>query len=160
MSNPKYNAWLGLSAAFQGEMVDVILDGGTAVTFPLINDLQDETKAFLAGIHDAGAMDRMFRKWGAADYRCWNCYVAQDTTGMGKIKTDLDALVVAYPTDFSILGVWHYEDGRPQGDPPNYPQPAQTINFMPDVDNQGTRPTELSNVLLMFGQPPRIFNPA
>ncbi|MDB4312055.1 hypothetical protein N9937_01365 [bacterium] len=176
MSDPKYNAWLGMSAAFQSDMVQLVLNDVPATTFPLLNNMSQDTKDFFKGIHDAGSMDRLFRKWSVHDYRAWNCYVAKSEGGMGQIKSDLDAAVAAYPSDFSILGVWHYEDGRQIGtswdesDPPvligtpTYPQPAQTINFMPDIPDPASpdpenpvmiRPTELSNVLLMFGQPAR-----
>ena len=40
---------------------------------------------------------------------------------------------------------------------PIYPIHARTIDFMPDVDDVGTRPTELSDVNLLAGQAPRSF---
>lgn len=40
---------------------------------------------------------------------------------------------------------------------PTYPLHARLIDFMPDVDDVGTRPTELSDVNLLAGQPPRYF---
>ena len=172
----EYNAWLGLSQAFQTEMVDVIRDGGTAVTFPLINDLDDDTKAFLAGVYDSEATERLFRTWGGASYRCWNCYAIKPDN-FGTVRADLDNLAASYPTDFSVVGAWHYRDGRPVGtswsndDPPIltgdawYKQPPETLNFMPNVVVDDTdpenpvmgRPTDLSNVLLVFGQSARIF---
>jgi hypothetical protein len=41
---------------------------------------------------------------------------------------------------------------------PTYPIHPQLIELMPDVDDVGTRPTELSDVNLMAGQPPREFS--
>ena len=41
---------------------------------------------------------------------------------------------------------------------PTYPLHPQLIELMPDVDDVGTRPTELSDVCLMAGQPPREFS--
>ena len=40
---------------------------------------------------------------------------------------------------------------------PTYPLHPQLIEFMPDVDDVGTRPTELSDTNLLFGQGTRIF---
>lgn len=158
----RHNAWLGISAAYQSELVDYVLNDVAPVEFPLLANMSDSTKTFLSGIYDAGAMDRAYRKWGGKDYRMWSCYTEEDDTGLGQIKSDFDAMAATYPTDFSVLGAWHYATGEPIGGlaTPTYPQPAQTINFMPDVDDQGTRPTELSNILLVFGQPPRVFTPA
>jgi hypothetical protein len=41
---------------------------------------------------------------------------------------------------------------------PTYPIHPQLIELMPDVDDQGTRPTNLSDVNLVAGQPPREFS--
>ena len=41
---------------------------------------------------------------------------------------------------------------------PTYPLHPQLIELMPDVDDIGTRPTELSDVCLLAGQPPREFS--
>jgi len=41
---------------------------------------------------------------------------------------------------------------------PTYPLHPQLIELMPDVDDIGTRPTELSDVNLLSGQPPREFS--
>ena len=41
---------------------------------------------------------------------------------------------------------------------PTYPLHPQLIELMPDVDEIGTRPTELSDVNLLAGQPPREFS--
>jgi hypothetical protein len=41
---------------------------------------------------------------------------------------------------------------------PTYPLHPQLLELMPDVDDIGTRPTELSDVCLMAGQPPREFS--
>ena len=176
----RFNMWLGLSQAFQGELVAYVLDGTPPLQFPEIGTLGEDTLELLATIYDNDAMERLYRTWGGAGYRCWNCY-SDKPDNAGAIRADLDNLVSAYPTDFSILGAWHYDDGRPVGtqwddsDPPVltgdpwYLQPAQTINFMPDVPDPASpdpenpdmiRPTELSNVLLVYGQAPRTFTPA
>ena len=174
-----HNFWCGISQAFQDELVGVVRDDVPAVTYPMLNELEAETYELFATIYDSGAMERLFRTWHAKSYRCWNCYTTKPDN-VGKVRADLDALATEYPTDFSILGAWHYGDGRPIGmrwdesDPPQlvddpwYPQPAETIEFMPDIVVDDTdpenpvmgRPTELSNVLLCFGQPPRVFTPA
>lgn len=41
---------------------------------------------------------------------------------------------------------------------PTYPVPARLIEAMPDIDDVGTRPTVLSDVNLLMGQPTRWFN--
>lgn len=46
---------------------------------------------------------------------------------------------------------------RGQTGTPTYPLPAQLIELMPDVDDVGTRPTDPSDVNVLYGQPPRVF---
>ena len=159
-------------------MVGYILNNEEPVTFPELANISEGTKVLFQTIYDSGAMDRLFRKWGGKDYRCWNCYVQDKPENVPEIRADLDNLAATYPTDFSIIGAWHYEDGRPVGmqwddsDPPVltgdpwYPNPAETINFMPDVPDPNSadpenpdmiRPTELSNVLMVYGQAARTF---
>lgn len=179
MSDPRYNFWASMSAAFQAEMVDVIRDDGTAVTFTLLNDLHPSTAEMFSTIYDSDAMDRLYRKWHAKDFRVWNCYLQDKPDNVPAVRADIDGMAAAYPTDFGLLGAWHYDDGRPvgmqwdAGEPPEltgtpwYPQPPETINFMPDVITDNTdpenpvygRPTELTDVLLVFGQANRAFTP-
>lgn len=158
----------------QDDYVRVIRDELPAENFPEIEDFHEETKRMLSTIHDQRAMERFFRKWGGRDYRCWNCY-SHKPQNTPQVKADLDGITALYPNDHSILGAWHFDDGRPigmqwEGDQltgtPWYYQPAQTINFMPDIPDPNSpdpldpimiRPTELSDVLLMFGQGERVF---
>lgn len=46
---------------------------------------------------------------------------------------------------------------RTQSGTPTYPLHPQLLELMPDVDDIGTRPTEVSDINLLAGQPTRVF---
>ena len=47
---------------------------------------------------------------------------------------------------------------RSQSGTPTYPLHSRALELMPDVDDVGTRPTEMSDVNLLLGQSPRVFS--
>jgi len=101
-------------------------------------------------------------------WKLWSISFNEDNNALLKIKFELDNLVVLYPGELNIVGAWH-RDGRQVGTDwtdetqtatigtPTYPIPASLIDFMPDIDEAGTRPTSLSDINLVMGQSARIF---
>lgn len=182
-----FNFWLGLSTDFKTELWQYIRNGDEPpvepVQFPLLTNLSQDTKDFFNAIYDEGTLDRLFLGWnnGSKDFKLLSFY-ANKPENVSQVRSDLDNMIATYPNDFSVLGAWHCADGRQIGtdwdseEPPQiigspiYPVPAYTLNFMPDIiDNPGDpggeppvpptfkRPTQLSDINVLFGQVPRIF---
>lgn len=172
-----YNFWLGLSVDFKGELWQYIRNDVTPVMFPLLENLAQDTKDFFNAIYDEGALDTLFLTWnnGSKDFKMLSFY-ANKPENVAQVRSDIDAMVASYPNDFSVLGAWHCSDGRQLGiddqgaGTPTYDTPAFAINFMPDVvvdpgDPRGEppvpptteRPTQLSDINVLFGQAPRVF---
>ena len=162
-----YNCWCSASQAFKNELWPFIKDGTPAVTFPDINTISQVTIDFFNKVVDEGAVSRLFKEWEAAGrvYKLWSFYAVKPETGAQQIRADLDMLVASYPQDFGVLGCWDWATGEEVGNPPWYPIPHQTLNFMPDVIVDASDPqnpvygpaTELTDVLGLCGQAPRSF---
>ena len=170
-----YNLWLGMSQAFQADLVPLIQDGTPATEFPGLNQLNEATLALFRNTHDAESMERLFKLWpgpGNANYRVWSFYFDKPLEGP-VIRSDIDAMAATYPTDFLPMGAWRTSDGGEVGadydedgaqtDTGWWPVPAQVVNFMPDVWNGDEPPTystaeEPTDVNLLLGQAPRDFS--
>ena len=167
----RFNMWCSMSQDFKGELWPYIKNGTPAVTFPDINNIDNVTAEFFNTIYDEGAVERLYKQWDAAgrQYKLWSMY-AEKPEGLQQIRADLDMLIASYPQDFAVLGAWNYETGQEVGEAQGdiwYPLPNQTLNFMPDIiisDNGEDNPptmgpaTELTDVLMMFGQANRSFS--
>jgi hypothetical protein len=154
----QFNLWLGMSQAFQQELVPLINVGTPAVLFPGLNNMDEVTLALFRTTHDAENVARLFKLWpgpGAKNFRVWSFYFAKPLEGP-QIRADIDAMAATYPTDFLPMGAWRTDTGAEVGDPVWWPVPAQVVNFMPDID--GTPATEPTDVNLLFGQVPRDFS--
>jgi len=143
--------------------------------FPTIADIDQVTVEFFNNIHDADAVERLFKSWNAAGrtYKVWSLY-ANKPENTPQIRSDLDMLNAADPQDFSVSGAWKCSDGGEVGADAAgvwYPIPPQIINFMPDImtdpgDPEADPPvpptyvpaTEPTDVNLLFGQAPRDFS--
>jgi hypothetical protein len=164
----QFNLWLGMSQAFQAEMVPLINEGIPAVVFPGLNQLDEVTLALFRNTHDAENVARLFKLWpgpGSKNYRVWSFYFDKPLEGP-QIKLDIDSMASTYPSDFLPMGAWRTDTGAEVGDPVWWPVPAQVVNFMPDVmtgpGDEVTPPTytpatEPADVNLLFGQVPRDF---
>lgn len=170
-----FNFWQSMSTDFAVELNKVIKGEynnkfNPPPTFPLIADMSPFTHDLYVYIAGEDAVDTGFKRWNAAGrvYKNWSVNAVKPE-GYQQIRDDFDSWHAAYDKDFGITGAWRFDDGRPVGmqwvDPgdhsqgltgtPWYPTPAQTINFMPDVNGQPA--TELTDVHLLYGQAPRIF---
>jgi hypothetical protein len=164
----QFNLWLGMSQAFQQELVPLINEGIPAVEFPDLNDLNEATLELFRNSHDAENVARLFKMWpgnAGQDFRVWSFYFSKPLQGP-LIRADIDEMAADYPGDFLPMGAWRTSDGRevgatyseeipddPEADPPVvgvpseqtdtgwWPVPAQVVNFMPDVWNGDEPPT-------------------
>jgi hypothetical protein len=149
-----FNIWLGMSQAFQADLVPLIQEGTPATVFPGLNQLDEATLALLRNTHDADSVSRLFRLWpgpGNQNFRVWSFYFNKPLEGP-IIHADLDAMAAAYPGDFLPMGAWRTNDGGEVGDPVWFPVPQSVLNFMPVG---ATDPTDI-NILL--GQAPRVWD--
>jgi hypothetical protein len=153
----QFNLWLGMSQAFQAELVPLINEGTPATAFPGLNQLDEVTLELFRNSHDAENVARLFKLWpgpGAKNYRVWSFYFAKPLQGP-LIRADIDEMAADYPGDFLPMGAWRTDTGAEVGNPVWWPVPAQVVNFMPDID--GLPATEPTDVNLLFGQVPRDF---
>jgi hypothetical protein len=163
MSN--FNLWLGMSQAFQAELVPLINEGTPAVEFPGLNQLDEVTLELFRTTNDAENVARLFKLWpgnAGQDFRVWSFYFDRLEDGP-QIRADIDAMAAAYPGDFLPMGAWRTDTGAEVGNPVWWPVPAQVVNFMPAVWNGDEPPTftpatEPTDVNLLFGQVPRDFS--
>jgi hypothetical protein len=183
----QFNLWLGMSQAFQQELVPLINEGTPAVVFPGLNNMDEVTLELFRTTHDAENVARLFKLWpgpGAKNFRVWSFYFAKPLEGP-QIRADIDAMAATYPTDFLPMGAWRTSDGHEVGATYDtfdvqtatgwWPVPAQVVNFIPDVmtdpGTPGVEPedppvtpptyspaTEPTDVNLLFGQAPRDFS--
>lgn len=138
-------------------------------SFPTISSMDQVTVEFFTNIHDAGAVERLFKSWDAAGrtYKMWSFY-ADKPENTPQIHADIDMLAAADPQDFSGVGAWSCSTGAEVGGTGTewYPVPPQYINFMPDIIIDNTDPenpiygpaTDPTDVNLLFGQEPRNFS--
>jgi hypothetical protein len=171
----RYNMHISMSQAFKNELWPFIKDGTPAVTFPEINNIDPLTVEFFNNIYDADAVERLYKEWNAAGrtYKLWSFY-SNKPEGQTIIRADIDMLNSVYPQDFSGMGAWAYDTGQEVGSAQGevwYPVPPQYINFMPDImtdpgDPEAEPPvpptyapaTDPADVVLLFGQAPRVFD--
>ncbi len=115
------------------------------------------------------AVRGIFRKdnpSGPRDYELWSLYYEAETgQDVTKIR---DKLTDAFPGQLRTIGAWWW-DGREIGTEwedevggntvgiPIFPQHSNILEFIPDIDEFGTRPAVLSDVNLGLGQTPRRF---
>jgi hypothetical protein len=173
-----FNLWLGMSQAFQAELVPLITEGTPAVIFPGLNNMDEATLALFKNTHDAEGVARLFKLWpgpGAKNYRVWSFYFDKPLEGP-TIRADIDTMAAVYPEDFLPMGAWRTSDGHEVGasysdiegeepvflQPGWWPVPAQVVNFMPDVWNGDEPPTYSpatvpTDVNVLMGQAPRDF---
>lgn len=169
-----FNFWIGLSTAFKNELWLYVRDGVVPTTFTQLENLSDDTKEFFRAIYDENALDRLFLKWTSPQAKEFNMlsFYANKPENVAQVESDLNAMQSTYSDDFSILGAWRCDDGMQIGgnDTPSFPTPSFAINFMPDVmidpgDPEADpvvpptyeRPTQLTDVNLLFGQAKRDF---
>jgi hypothetical protein len=175
MSN--FNLWLGMSQAFQAELVPLINEGTPATEFPGLNQLDEVTLELFRTTHDADNVSRLFKLWpgpGAKNFRVWSFYFDKPEDGP-QVRSDIDSMASTYPGDFLPMGAWRTDNGYEVGATYSeegvqtatgwWPVPAQVVNFMPDIihDSEDENPptytpaTEPTDVNLLFGQVPRDF---
>jgi hypothetical protein len=182
----QFNLWLGMSQAFQQELVPLINEGTPAVEFPDLNDLNEATLELFRNSHDAENVAKLFKMWpgnAGQDFRVWSFYFAKPLQGP-LIRADIDEMAADYPGDFLPMGAWRTDNGHEVGATYDefgvqtatgwWPVPAQVVNFMPDImTDPGTPegpggippavppiyapPIEPTDVNLLFGQVPRDF---
>jgi hypothetical protein len=170
-----FNLWLGMSQAFQADLVPLIQEGTPATAFPGLNQLDEVTLALFRNTHDAESVERLFKLWpgpGSKNFRVWSFYFAKPEQG-DIIRADIDQMAATYPADFLPMGAWRCDNGREVGatyseegvqtDTGWWPVPAQVVNFMPDVWNGDdpatyTPATEPTDVNVLMGQAPRDFS--
>ena len=180
MSIPGYNIQVSASQEYKSELWSYVRDGTPAVTFPAINDISDVTADFFRTIHDEAAIERLFKSWDAQGrtYKMWSFYADKPAGEVQTIRNDLDALVLADPDDFAVMGAWSCVDGWEVGtaggtNPAGvwYSIPSQYIKFMQDIvtdpgDPEAEPPvppttvpaTDPTDTNLLFGQAPRSFS--
>jgi hypothetical protein len=158
-----FNLWLGMSQAFQADLVPLVNDGIPATAFPVLNQLDDVTLELFRTIYDADGLEQLFKMWpgNGKDFRVWSFYFSKPLEGP-QIHSDIDATAATYPQDFLPMGAWRTSDGGEVGTPEWFPVPPQIVNFMPDVWNGDEPPTYSpatvpTDVNLLFGQAPRDF---
>jgi hypothetical protein len=179
----QFNLWLGMSQAFQSELVPLITEGTPAVIYPGLNSMAEVTLELFRTTHDAENVARLFKLWpgnAGQDFRVWSFYFTKPLEGP-QIRSDIDAMASTYPSDFLPMGAWRTDNGHEVGatyttpDPEILPRekpvqtatgwwpvPAQVVNFMPDISDGAEPPTytpatEPTDVNLLFGQAPRDF---
>lgn len=125
----------------QGEYSGLVTDR-QAKLFALMQDQTNRQELYRIDV-DAG------RSW-------WLWTVDFDFPGdiLQKVKAEIDQLIIDYPNHIRVGGAWHWSDGRQVT---GYPLHSRLIEFMPDIDDIGTRPLTLSDVNLMQGQEERQF---
>jgi hypothetical protein len=171
-----FNLWLGMSQAFQADLVPLIQEGTPATEFPGLNQLDEATLALLKNTHDAAGVERLFKLWpgpGSKNYRVWSFYFAKPLDGP-IIHNDIDLMAATYPSDFLPMGAWRTSDGHEVGatysedEPPVqtatgwWPVPSAVVNFMPDTWNGDEPPTYTpatvpTDVNVLMGQHARDF---
>jgi hypothetical protein len=180
-----FNLWLGMSQAFQADLVPLIQDGTPATAFPGLNQLDEATLALLRNTHDAEGVARLFKLWPGPEgqnFRVWSFYFNKPEQG-DIIHDDIDLMAATYPSDFLPMGAWRTSDGGEVGTQydegattgtPWWPVPAQVVNFMPDImTDPGTPegpggippavppiyapPIAPTDVNILMGQAPRDF---
>jgi hypothetical protein len=172
----QFNLWLGMSQAFQQELVPLITEGIPAVEFPDLNDLNEATLELFRNSHDAENVAKLFKMWpgnAGQDFRVWSFYFDKPLDGP-IIHIDIDLMASTYPGDFLPMGAWRTSDGGEVGatytedEPPVqtatgwWPVPNAVVNFMPDVWNGDEPPTYSpatvpTDVNVLMGQAPRDF---
>jgi hypothetical protein len=128
-----------------------------------------ETIADRATVEKLFRRDRVWFSQGAVwrDWDLWSLNFDESRENLQLLGEKLADLELAYPSMVRVVGAWWW-DGRQVGTrfdangdvvgTPTYPLDARLIEFMPDLDDQGTRPTEMGDVNLVFGQSPRRFS--
>lgn len=151
MSIPGFNFWATMSEVYKAELWPYVKwHGGeqfdengdpipepVPTAFPTIATISQSTVDLFNEIHDAAAVERLFKPWNAAGrtYKLWSAYTNKPEN-TAQIRADLDALIAADPNDFSISGAWSCMDGGEVGADGAgvwYPIPPQILNFMPDI---------------------------
>ncbi len=118
---------------------------------------------------DQDTTQRLFRvdNVGGHDWVAWNVYFNLPGNILQQARVELDQLIADYPNRVKVTGAWSFETGEQikQGGVPIYPLHPRLIEFMPDVveavdrvETSRTRPTVLSDVILVAGQAPRDFS--
>jgi hypothetical protein len=121
-------------------------------------------------MQDFTQRQKLFRKptLNGRVWTLWSVMFDDEINVLQLIQDEIDQLAADYPSQVVVAGAFHWEgnqvgttlvstDPPTQTGTPTYPLHPQLIEFMPDTDDQGTRPTELSDTNLLFGQAPRIF---
>ena len=160
------NAWLALRDDAQSAIV-TRLNWDEAAQGPYAGPVTNRQARVFGAMSDRSVVQRLFRVDTNAgrDWTLWSVYFDEPQNVLQKLADELGQLATDYPSQFVIVGAWHW-DGRQIGTQwnedqtattgtPTYPLHPRAIELMPDVDDIGTRPTEVSDVNLLFGQAPR-----
>ncbi len=96
---------------------------------------------------------------GPRSYELWSLYYEVDSSQeLLDIRNDL---LADFPGQLRTIGAWEFDTGdqvfNPAGTQPLFPLHTSILEFIPDVDDIGTRPTVPSDVNLGLGQIPRQF---
>ena len=96
---------------------------------------------------------------GPRTYELWSeFYEAETSNDVRDIRNDL---LAGFPGQLRTIGSWWFETGQqvlnPAATQPLFPLHATILEYMPDVDDIGTRPTVVTDVNLGLGQIPRQF---
>jgi len=163
------NIWIALRQAARDAIVDR-LTWNDAVDGDYNGPVPNWVARLFAAMHDRGTVQNLFRRdrrWltQGAVFRDWYLFsvnLDESKETLQIIREKLSDLELQYPSMVEIVGAWWW-DGRPVGvredgsGTPVYPLSARLLEFMPDVDDVGTRPTAPTDVNLIFGQAPRTF---
>jgi len=158
----------------RADLVGYIRDDEPPVNFPALANMSAATKEFFGNVHDQNAIDRLFKQHEAQGrvYSMFSAY-ADKPDDHAQVRSDLDAIVAAYPLDFLMMGGWNYDTGAELGGVGTefWPIPLQYLNFMADVmtdpgDPEAEPPvpptyapaTDPADTVLLFGQAPRVFD--
>jgi len=95
---------------------------------------------------------------GPRDYELWSLYYeVADGNDLRDIRNALNA---DFPGQIRTIGAWWWDGSQvmnPGGQQPLFPLHTSILEYMPDIDDVGTRPTAPSDVNLGLGQAPRQF---
>ncbi len=149
------NVWLALRDDAQSAIVTRLnWDEGSQGEYT--GPVPDRTARLFQKMADRANVQRLFRvaTLNSRQWTLWNVYFNEKVGVLQKVQDELDGLATDYPNQFIIAGAWHWNGDQV----PAYPPHPQLIELMPDVDDIGTRPVDLSDVNLLLGQSPRDFS--